>query len=64
MLPAFQLEKQKPDHADKFSPDGLDLSDTWVVKLVRSDLKKEERFKRWPKVFSPTRTKASHRNAL
>ena len=58
-LPAGQLEKKNPRD---FPPDSLNLSDAWIVKIVRSDLKKEDRFKAWPSVFSSKYLTSGFRN--
>ena len=59
-IPAHKLEKNNASHV--FPPDGLNLSDAWVVKIVQSDLRKEDRYKRWPAVFSSRLLKTSYQN--
>ena len=49
-LPTYQLDKGNDEH--EFPPDNLDLSDAWVVKLMRSNLNREDRHARWPTVFA------------
>ena len=58
-LPAGQLEKNNPGD---FPPGGLNLSDAWIVKIVKSDLEKEDRFKAWPAVFSSKYLTSGFRN--
>ena len=63
MRPLFRLPSKKYELLRHiFPPDGFNLSDAWVVKIVQSDLRKEDRYKRWPAVFSSRSLKTSYQN--
>ena len=48
--PTRNLTKKSSD--GQFPPEGMDLSDTWVVAVVRSGLSGDDRSERWPIVFT------------
>ena len=48
--PTLVFNKRSDDN--EFPPDGMDLSDAWVVAIVRSGISGDDRHRRWPSVFT------------
>lgn len=50
--PYFYDEPEDRDAQDFLPPNGLDLSDRWVVLVLKANVRTKERHERWPTVFS------------
>ena len=51
-LPGHKLDTKDKADQDLFPPTGIDLSDAWVIEIVRSNLTGVERAAKYPKVFA------------
>ena len=56
--PTVILNKRSDDN--DFPPDGMDLSDAWVVAIVRSGISGDDRHRRWPIVFTQRILRATY----
>ena len=46
------VDLSNTDTISKFSPKGINLSDAWVVKIIKSDLASQLRIDFWPAIFN------------